>query len=150
MRHRVYAKRALVAVLAVATIILMAIPALGGGRPLSAELNGANEVSPASTSVATGTAQLTLNQGQGEICVEIESGPYASDVLISHIHVGDAGTNGLPVVPMTTISSDGELNDCFDVAKDLIKQIRQNPQGYYINIHTVNNGPGAIRGQLSK
>ena len=148
MRHQAIAKRTFVVILALATTVLLAVPAFGGGRPLSTELAGTNEVPP-SGSPAVGTAHLTLNQGQGEICVEIESSGYVTDVIAAHIHQAVAGVNGGVVVPLT-ISSSGQVSNCEDVEKDLIKAIRQNPQGYYINIHTSAIPTGAIRGQLSK
>lgn len=138
-----------VLVLGVAMIIgALAVPAMGGGRPLSAELAGSNEVPP-SGSAATGTAHVTLNQGQGEVCVQIESGDFESMVLAAHIHAAPAGVNGGVVVPLT-ITTDGEVDGCFDADADRIKAIRQNPEGYYINIHTVDVPSGEIRGQLSK
>jgi len=70
-------------------------------------------------------------------------------VIAAHIHQAVAGMNGGVVVPLT-ISSSGQVSNCEDVEKDLIKAIRQNPQGYYINIHTSAIPTGAIRGQLSK
>ena len=45
-----------------ALMMIAAIPATAGGRPLTAELNGANEVTPGDPD-GTGTMHLTLNQG---------------------------------------------------------------------------------------
>lgn len=152
MRIRHLTKRPLVALVALATMLALALPALGGGRPLSAELDGASEV-PASTSQATGSAHFTLNQGQGEVCFEIEASGFASDILAAHIHIAPEGVAGPIVVPLFgAFPEDTEFfAGCVDgVDSDLIKDIRQNPDAYYVNIHTVNNPPGAIRGQLSK
>ena len=144
-------KRALIAVVAVAASVGLAIPAMGGGRPLSAELSGDQEV-PSVASEATGTAQFTLNQGQGEVCVDIESSGYVNgddDVIAGHIHIGAAGVPGGVVVNLEVASADHSI--CVDgVDKDLIKDIKQNPGNYYINLHTTFAPGGEIRGQLSK
>jgi len=144
-------KRALIAVVAVAASVGLAIPAMGGGRPLSAELSGDQEV-PSVASEATGTAQFTLNQGQGEVCVDIESSGYVNgddDVIAGHIHIGAAGVPGGIVVNLEVASADHSI--CVDgVDKDLIKDIKQNPGNYYINLHTTFAPGGEIRGQLSK
>ena len=136
-------------VLALATTVLMAVPALGGGRPLSADLSAANEVPPPESS-ASGTAHLTLNQGQGEVCVDIAASGFVGTVSAGHIHKAPAGVNGGVVVNLFVTSANHSI--CVDgVDKDLIKDIRQNPWNYYINVHSSDFAPGGeIRGQLSK
>ena len=148
MRHQVTAKRTLVVLLALATTVLMAVPALGGGRPLSADLSAANEVPPPVSS-ASGTADVTLNQGQGEVCVDIVASGFVGDVVAGHIHKAPAGVNGGVVVNLFVTSAIHSI--CVDgVEKDLIKDIRQNPWDYYINVHSSFAPGGEIRGQLSK
>lgn len=160
MTTRNLARRPLVALVVFATFFLLVLPALAGGRPLSADLSDENEVPP-NESGASGSAQVTLNQGQGEVCFEIEAGGFSSDILFAHIHDGDAGVNGPVVVtlfdpgapgPDVTLPADtGFFADCIEgVDADLIKDIRQNPAGFYINIHTTTNPGGEIRGQLTR
>jgi hypothetical protein len=120
------------------------LPALAGGRPLSADLSWDNEVPPALGTTATGSAEFTLNQGQGEICFDIETTGLSGPVLADHIHVGEAGTNGGVVVNLG-----GLLEGCVSADGHTIKAIRQNPAGYYVNLHTALNPGGEIRGQLS-
>lgn len=127
-------------------VLALAVPALAGGRPLSATLLGANEVGPGDPD-GFGTMELTLNQGQGEICFELEVEDVA-DLLAGHIHVGEAGVNGGVVVNFD-IASNG-FDGCVDVDKALVKDIRKNPGGYYINVHNAEFPGGALRGQLEK
>ncbi len=118
---------------------------------MTAELSPDNEVPPAAGSSASGTAHLTLNQRLGEICVDILSGGYSDSALAGHIHEAEAGSNG-PVVVNLMVAS-GNHSICVDVDMDLVKTIRQNPSGFYINIHTADPDGfpgGEVRGQLAK
>lgn len=134
---------ALVAVLAV----FMAVPALAGGRSLSTTLEASNEVPPADSD-ASGWARVTLNQGLGEVCVEIEASGFEGDVVAGHIHEAPEGVNG-PVVINLGVNS-ANYSACVEADADLIKDIRQNPSDYYINVHSTVFPGGEVRGQLSK
>lgn len=143
------ATRTIIGVLAVLAMALaLAVPALGGGRPLSTELSGENE-NPPTGHEATGTAEVTLNQGLGEVCADIETSGFEEDeVIAGHIHVGLPDENGPVVVDLQVTSPDHSI--CVEADRDLIKDIRQNPSNYYVNLHTLEFLGGVIRGQLSK
>lgn len=145
-------RRALIAAVALVATVGLAIPAYGGGRPLTAQLSGDQEAPVPVATNATGTAHFTLNQGLGQVCVDIESSGYVNgddDVIAGHIHVGATGVPGGIVVNLQVTSANHSI--CVDgVDKDLIKDIRQHPGNYYINLHTTFAPGGEIRGQLSK
>lgn len=136
-----------IASIIVAVLMTVAAPVAANGRPLTAELNGANEVPQAGDPDGSGSAHVTLNQGQGEICFSIATS-NVDDIVAAHIHVGAAGVNGGVVVNFDWGSTGG--NGCVAADADLIKQIRQDPAGYYVNVHSLEFPGGAIRGQLSK
>ena len=126
-----------------------------GGRPLTAILTGEAEVAPGDPD-GSGLADLTLNSGLGEICFEIKVDNIAAPTR-AHIHAAPAGQNGGIVVfffdtvidPPIPVPAD--LEGCVEgVDRDLIKEIRKNPQNYYVNIHNAEFPGGAIRGQLFK
>ena len=75
-------------------------------------------------------------------------------VVASHIHEAPEGVAGPVVVPLfvdVSFSGTGSISDCVaGVSEELIKDIRQNPAEYYVNIHSTVFPAGAIRGQLSK
>lgn len=121
-----------------------AVPALAGGRPLTAELTGAAEVPGPGDPDGSGFAKVTLNQGLGEVCWDITFEGIGAPTA-AHIHTGEAGVAGGVVVALSPGS------DCTDgVDAEVIKAIRQNPSDYYVNVHNAEFPPGALRGQLSK
>ena len=119
-----------------------------GGRRLTATLTGAAEVPGPGDSDGGGTAVITLNQGQNEVCFELTVSNIAAATL-AHIHSGAAGAAGPPVVTMTP-PAEGTSKGCVSAGEDLIKEIRQNPANYYVNVHNADFPDGAVRGQLSK
>ena len=119
-----------------------------GGRRLKTELTGAAEVPGPGDPDGKGTAVITLNQGQKEVCFELTVENIAAATL-AHIHSGAAGAAGPPVVTMTP-PAEGSSKGCVSAGEDLIKEIRQNPANYYVNVHNADFPDGAIRGQLSK
>jgi hypothetical protein len=94
----------------------------------------------------SGVALVTLNQGQGEVCWDISVEDLTSPVTLAHIHRGGAGTNGAVVVDFNEPVNG--LNGCVNADAGLIKEIRQNPGGFYVNVHTTMFPVGEVRGQL--
>jgi glucose/arabinose dehydrogenase len=120
-----------------------------GGRPLSTTLTGEAEVPVPVDPDGSGFARVTLNQGQGEVCFDLEAFDIAP-ATAAHIHQGEAGVAG-PVVVTLGSPSGGSSSGCVvGVDRALIKQIRQHPSGYYVNVHNTEFPAGALRGQLSK
>jgi hypothetical protein len=120
-----------------------------GGRPLSAALTGAAEVPGPGDADGTGTAQITLNQGKGQVCFELTVAKIAT-ATAAHIHEGAVGKAGGVVVTLSPPPSSGSSKNCVSAAEDLIKRIRQNPENFYVNVHNADFPDGAVRGQLSK
>ena len=140
--------RKLALIVAALALLAVAAPAAAGGRPLTADLDAANEVGPGGDVGATGFAHVTLNQGQGEVCFHIDTDGLTTAPVAAHIHVGVAGVNGGVVVNLDWAGNGS--SGCVSADADTIKAIRQNPDGYYINVHNPTVPSGAVRGQLSK
>ncbi len=119
-----------------------------GGRRLTTTLTGAAEVPGPGDADGTGTAVITLNQGQNEVCFELTVSNITPATL-AHIHTGGPTVAG-PVAVTLTPPTAGSSKGCVNAAADLIKEIRQNPGNYYINVHNAAFPDGAVRGQLSK
>ena len=151
-----------VAVVALATglvlgLSLLAAPAGASGRAtlLSARLVGANEVPGPGDPDGRGRAFVRLDGAKACFLLKWSgiSAPTAA-----HIHAGRAGESGPVVVPFfepatnaaslpATLSS---VAGCVDVDRGLAREIAANPHDYYVNIHTADFAPGAIRGQLHR
>lgn len=121
-----------------------------GGRPLSAELLGKNEVGGGDSDGA-GSIHVTLNSGLEKVCYEL-SVEDIGEPTRAHIHRGVAGTDGSTEVPLfdEVLDPPADLQGCVGSSGDLIKEIRRSPSSFYVNIHNSVFPGGAIRGQLSK
>jgi hypothetical protein len=114
------------------------------GRKLTVTLSGDAEVPAGSGDPdGSGTATVTLNAGQQQVCYEFEVSNIA-DVSAAHIHEAPAGQDGPPVVTL-----DAANKGCVSASREQLVEILKNPAGYYVNIHTGEFPDGAVRGQLS-
>ena len=91
-------KLLVVGAVALAGLVSMAGAAGAGGRPLSTDLIGAEEAPGPGDPNATGQIDLTLNQGQGEICFDLSWSDIDGTVNAAHIHLAPAGVAGGVVV----------------------------------------------------
>ena len=119
------------------------------GRPLSATLTGAAEVPGPGDTDGSGTASIRLNQGQKQVCFDLSVSNIAT-ATAAHIHRG-ATTAAGPVVVTLTAPATGTSTGCVDnVSEELIKELRQSPENFYVNVHNAEFPNGAVRGQLGK
>ena len=135
----------------------------------TADLSPANE-NPAITdaeATGSGTATVTLftaKDSTGKLIaanakfeIVLKGFPATTMITISHIHKGDAKTNGSVVVDSTmkatepialTTGGTSITKDNLAVAADLAADIIANPGNYYYNVHSVVHAGGVVRGQL--
>ena len=142
----------------------------------TADLASANENPPIADatdplvkaeSSGSGTATVTLNiakdttgkilGGTAKFEIVLKGFPATTMITISHIHKGDAKTNGAVVVdsgmkatePLTLATGGTSITkDNLTVAADLAADIITNPGNYYYNVHSDKNKGGVVRGQL--
>ena len=132
------------------TLMLVSASAvLAAETTLNATLVGGDAEDPPGDPDGSGTATITVDTDTLEVCWEIATSNIA-DAVASHIHEGAAGVNGGVVVGLDTDGFSGSSSGCTagpDAAT--LQAIIDNPSGYYVNVHTADFGPGAIRGQLA-
>jgi hypothetical protein len=118
------------------------------GRPLTTSLTGPAEIPGPGDTDGAGTASLTLDPGQGQICYELTVSNIAAPTA-AHIHTGAKNVAG-PVLVMLKAPTEGSVKDCVALDKEKILDIVKNPANYYVNVHNADFPNGAIRGQLAK
>jgi hypothetical protein len=125
--------------------------AAAGGKPMSTDLNPAEEVPGPGDPDASGHASITLNQGRNEVCFDLTWSDIDGTVVAAHIHGAAAGVAGPIVVGLFsgTFAGTDEASGCVEAPEDLVKAIRKDPSSYYVNVHSLPGFPaGAVRGQL--
>jgi len=146
--------------LAFVCAIVLAGPALAkppadggcnGGRPLSATLTGEAEVTREGVPNqgdpdGSGTANVRVNPGQECISYDLTVQDI-EPATAAHIHEGAADEAG-PVVVGLAPPTDGSSSGSVDVSREQAKEIVQDPEEYYVNVHNDPFPGGAVRGQL--
>ena len=115
------------------------------GNQFRAQLAVANEPAGGDPDGA-GLARIEISGTTNTICTDLEV-RMISPATAAHIHRGAAGVNGPPVVTLD-VPDDNDSDDCDEVQESLLREIRANPAGFYVNVHTADYPDGAIRGQL--
>ena len=116
------------------------------GNNFRAELNGANVVGGGGDVDGFGKAEIAINDATNSVCTDLEVRDIG-EVDGAHIHRGAAGVVGPPVITLDT-PDDNDSDDCDTVDDALVDEIRNNPGGFYVNVHTAEHPTGAIRGQI--
>jgi CHRD domain len=119
-----------------------------GGRPLTADLLGANEAPILGDPDGSGSFSATFNPGTGAVCYSFET-TGVETLRAAHIHVGPAGSPGPVVIPLPPTSATGG-SGCVTADRDLIIAILHDPGAYYFNVHNDPFPGGALRGQLER
>ena len=112
-----------------------------------ADMTGPQETSPPGPADAKGTATITLDDAANNVCYQLTYSGISKPTA-AHIHAGAKGVAGPPVVTFD-VQKAGDKG-CVPSDAATIAKIRDNPAGYYVNIHTAEYPKGAIRGQLAK
>jgi hypothetical protein len=117
---------------------------------LTATLAGVAEGASPGDPDGSGTASIVIDVEAGTACWELTA-ENIEPVTQSHIHVGAAGASGDVVVPLDVDGFEGTSEGCTEPMEDaaILQAILDNPAGYYVNLHTEDFPPGAIRGQLA-
>lgn len=122
-----------------------------GGRPFTAILMGANEVPAAPGSDLMGTARITINLGQSELCWDLDY-TTTQKVTAAHIHKARPGSAGPIVFGFFNPPASGSPvnSGCREGDPELLQAIARDPSAYYVNVHSSTHRAGAGRGQLTK
>jgi hypothetical protein len=149
MRARIMLMGALAAVAALALPTF--VPAAGQGvRKLEAALDGGEEVPDKGDPNASGLALITVKLEKRKVCFNISFEKLDTPPFAGHIHKGAFGVAGDIVVTLFEEEAGvaSPVKDCVRAGKKKLRKIKNNPEGYYVNLHNSEYPNGAIRGQL--
>ena len=150
--------------IAVAIVAGLAL-AVGAGIAVSAQL-GAAATQPTLFAALNGNREVNSSgqtgqgdkNGRGSFSATFDGGKLCFGLnvaniqkpLAAHIHRGAAGKDGDVVHSLKQPGSGdpGSSSACATIEGALANQIRNNPGGFYVNVHTQAFPGGAIRGQL--
>ena len=147
-------------------------PSTSGPIVFTAQLSAANEVPPITNAEQNGRGNVTITfnvprdsagavtgPGTATFVLQLSGFPPGTPAIAAHIHPGAAGVNGSVLVPTNlsptapALMGDGTVSitlPAADISQATAQQIVANPAGFYFNVHTPLNQPGAVRGQLTR
>lgn len=83
-----------------------------------------------------------------ELCFSLTINNVTEPLTAVHLHRGAVGESGEQVALLHSTSADYQIGDCVDIGADLVSEIREHPQGFYIDVHNEEFPGGAVRSQL--
>lgn len=149
MRRRRGLTAAIVGVISVALVVGAVGGAFAADNTVSAKLSGKDEVPGPGDDDGSGEAALKLKKKKKKISFNISFEGIQNPVA-GHIHKGTKNVAG-PIKVLLFEDQAGvtsPISDTVKAKKKLIKKIKNNPNGWYVNLHTPDFPDGAIRGQL--
>ena len=122
----------------------------GTTTSFAGDLRGSGEVPP--TGSHDVGAFLVTFDNNNNLTYEVHAG-HLANITAAHIHRAAAGVNGPIVIALTTSTAtfvNGRLHGSFSgIDAALVNEIKANPAGFYVNVHTTAFPGGEIRGQLA-
>jgi hypothetical protein len=133
---------------AAATALALGGCARPGAQPqtLTATLTGYQAVPGPGDLDGTGTAQVRLDPHSMQVCWQLAARGI-DPATAAHIHRGEAGSVGPPVVALTPPLPE-RSEGCAPADAPLLAEMRARPHAFYVNVHNAAFPQSAIRGQL--
>jgi hypothetical protein len=155
MKDRMRLTSKLLATAIGAVLVFPAAPAAAAPVTLVASLTGPAEVPGPGDADAFGAAEFRVDVRKAKVCFTLVVLDLTLPTAAAHIHEGAEGVAGDIVVTLEAPveiagSGIGISSGCVgDQSKALLRNIKNNPDQFYCNVHTSDFPAGAVRGQLS-
>lgn len=133
------------AVLACASALAIAAPAMAANVNLKADLKASAEVPP-TDSKGSGSVTATFDTASKKLSWKGSYKDLTGPATAAHFHAGEPGKNGGVVVPISPSNSPFEGSATLTDAQAADVMAGK----WYVNVHTAANKGGEIRGQLTK
>ena len=130
---------------ALTATVLIAAPAEAQKSTYNVVLSGADEVPGPGDPDGAGTALVTMDTANNQLCWDI-SVQNVGTPSAGHIHIGGPGKSGSVMVDLN-LPANG-LKACTTVDGTAMGHMAGGPKSHYVNIHTAEFPDGAVRGQL--
>jgi CHRD domain len=114
---------------------------------LTASLSGANERPNPGDPDGVGFAVVTLDRVANTVTYSLGFQGVTSPTM-AHIHRGTADVAGPVVIDFAPTFTNGTATGTVSSTNALINEVIANPGAFYVNVHSTEFPPGAIRGQL--
>lgn len=139
-------RAAIALVVGVALTATTALPAQSARLELFSLMNGENEVPGPGDPDGRGSTIVEIATN-GRVCVDVAFQNIKPPTGF-HIHRGTSTEPGPVVVEFSHLLPSGD--GCVQADPALLTEIRNNPAGFYTNVHNAPFPGGAIRGQLQR
>jgi hypothetical protein len=135
-----------------AAAVVIALPAIAATQqPLATMLQANLTTAKPGPGDPDGRGNATVLVYKKKVCYTIAV-TGIEPATLAHIHKGVKGQTGPVVVPTDPNQSFNPpkpvSSGCEKIPSSLSATLRQNPEGYYVNVHNTQYPEGAIRGQL--
>lgn len=147
--------RKLFAAIVGAVLLVPIAPAGAAVTTLEAALTGGAAQVPAQGDPdGSGAAQVKINVKREKLCFTLVVLDITLPTAAAHIHEGEAGVPGGVAVTLKAPqevagTGIGVATGCVKgQARSLLRDIKNNPDQYYVNVHNAEFPGGAVRGQL--
>ena len=122
-------------------------PPLAGGRAYTVALSGDIDSGGRGDPDGSGQARVSLHSGKNLMCVALTTSGIAP---VTSVHLHEVSpTAPDPVVATPPPDSSGSPS-CVPLDPHVLRTVRKNPNGYYLEVHNAEFPDGALRGYLSK
>jgi len=115
------------------------------GESLRTNLSGDQVVPGPGAPNAFGTANLFVDLGNGVLCYRMGYDGI-NRPSEAHIHAGGPGQSGRPVIDLHPETNGDE--GCVGADPTALRNLRDHPEAFYLQLHTPEYPDGALRGQI--